>query len=413
MKNYIAGLACALSMFSVGCTAENVPPLTKEVFIASAEKRVKEAGLPGVAVAVVKPDGRYWATGFGYANLDTKKPMTENTVISIGSVSKTLTGTALMQLVEKGKVDLNGDINEYLSFKVENPKKPGKTITPRHVLTHTTGILDSDVYGSPVVYHFGGDNPVVLGDFLKDYLSVDGKYYSSDDNFAGTDPGEHYEYSNIVYGLAGHLVEAASGQAFNEYTKENIFKPLGMNATGWRYHEVNADDLGMQYERVGGDYPEEAMRGGEHDGWRAVVPYGLATYPDGGLRSSVSDLSHFLAAIMNDGSYKGARILSEETVKEMLTPQEFGAGKIKGQHELIDQGITFAMEPFVSMSEEWVLPGHSGSDPGTSTFMYFDPKRDVGVIFFTNSGMYKKEQMEAAQSITKDLFENAAAFIGK
>ena len=241
MKNKGISSLCVVAILGAayGGVVAGDSEYTIDTFVQAAAEHVQKSGLPGVAVAVVRPDGRYWATGFGYADIGAKKPMTENSIISIGSVSKTITGVSVMQLVEKGKIALNGDINDILSFNVKNPKQLGKTITPRHVLTHTSGLVDNEeIYGSPVSYHFGGDNPIELRDFLKDYYSPGHKYYSEDANFANTAPGANFEYSNVAYGLAGHLVEAASGQAFNAYTAEHVFKPLGMNDTGWKYSEV-------------------------------------------------------------------------------------------------------------------------------------------------------------------------------
>lgn len=383
--------------------------ITKDSFIKSAGERIEKAGLPGVAVAVVRPNGNYWAHGFGYADIASQKPMTEDTIIAIASISKTIAGAAAMQLVEKGDVNLNRNISNHLPFAVENPKQPGKTITLRHALTHTTGILDYDpVYNSDIVYHYGGDNPLELSSFVEDYLTPAGQYYSATNNFADTVPGSTAAYSNIVFGLVGTLIEHVSKQPFNEYTRDNIFKPLGMDASGWKYHEVNAANVGTQYVRTDSGYTPEQLQGKTYDGWRAVKPHGLATYPDGGLRTSVSDLSRFLATVMNGGAYKGARILSEKTIKNMLTPQTFETADGK-TYAHPDRGLVFGMRLIGDLR----VTGHTGSDPGVNTYMFFDPETKAGAIFFTNSSMYKEEQSDLAYSILKELLQNADAFVAK
>lgn len=406
------GVLCALSM--TACSEAAAPIKNKAEFIETATKIVAKSDAAGVAVAIVKADGSFWSRGFGYADIAAKKPMTDETVISIGSISKTMTGVAVMQLVEQGLIDLDGDINAYLPFKVINPKQPNHTITPRHVLTHTTGIIDYDaVYNGPAVYHFGGDNPIALGDFLKDYLVPGGQYYSVDDNFTDTAPGDSHSYSNVAYGLAGYLVEAVSGQLFHEYTRDHILQPLGMLSSGWKYSEVDAQKLGKQYGTADSPYEKSVgntLTGGVYKGLQAYKRYSLATYPDGGFRTSVSDLSHFLAAIMNGGVYNGTRILKAETLDAMFTPQRFGHDKIPNLRYLKDQGITFRIADASDFNFKGGYSiGHTGGDPGTDTFMHFDPTSRIGVITFINSDLGE----ESSENLIPLMFKNADIFFQK
>jgi len=408
IKKYF-GVLCALSM--TACSEAVVPIKSKAEFIEIAAQIVEESDAAGVAVAIVKADGSVWSHGFGYADIAAKKPMTDKTVISIGSISKTITGVAVMQLVEKGLIDLDGDINAYLPFKVVNPKQPNHTITPRHVLTHTTGIVDYDeVYNGPAVYYFGGDNPTALGDFLKEYLVPGGKHYSADNNFTDTAPGDRHSYSNVVYGLAGYLVESVSGQSFHEYTRDHILKPLGMFSSGWKYSEIDAQKLGKQYGTAGSPYEKtvgNTLTGGVYNKLQAYKRYSLATYPDGGFRTSASDLSHFLAAIMNGGVYDGVRILKAETLEAMFEPQRFGHDSIPNMWFLKDQGITFRIVDADDLNfESGVAIGHTGGDPGTDTFMRFDPTQKIGVITFINSDLGEV----ASEKIIPIMFKNADVF---
>jgi len=396
------------------CSQEDVDIIAKSTenyrddFIKAAAKLVEDSDTPGVAVAIIKGDGRRWTHGFGFEDLETKKPMTENTVISIGSVSKTITGVAIMQTVEKGLLDLDADVNEYLPFNLVNPKYPAGIITPRHVLTHTTGIVDnSTIYHSEIGYHPGGDNPIALGDFVKGYLTPSGKYYSESDNFMDTPPGDGYRYTNVGFGLAGHLVENVTSKPFNVFTRENIFQPLGMNSTGWMYSEVDEDLLGKQYGNKDGE-PQEALIGPAVGSWRAYRKYGLATYPDGGLRTSVSDLGNFLTAVMNKGSFNGKRIMEEATVDAMLAPQRFGHERIPNIRGIKDQAIAFVYEvPGMIGGPSWTRIGHNGGDPGTTTFMYYEPTTKTGIIYFTNSDILTRDQIHATQTIINSLVVHA------
>ncbi|MFT4670775.1 MAG: CubicO group peptidase (beta-lactamase class C family) [Pseudohongiellaceae bacterium] len=386
-----------------------------EKYSLSLEQRVLDANIPGIAISVVRADGSYWAAGYGYADLARRVPMTKDTVMSIASVSKTITGTAIIQLVENGKLDLDSSIDGYLPFKVINPNRADDKITLRHILTHTSGIVDNDaIYASEIVYHFGGDNPVSLEQFLEAYLIPGGQYYSAKNNFLSTQPGKRFEYGNIAYGLAGLVVESVSEQSFSDFTRQNILEPLEMNSSGWLYPEVKHLQIGKQYGREDGDYRDN-MVGDSIQGWRAYDRYGLATYPDGGFRTSVSDLSHFLAAIMNGGSYKGARILEQSVVDEMLMPQEFYGGRPPGFYDEYNggsQALAFAHQVIESNGLHFTTIGHTGGDPGTITFMGFDPERKIGVIIFINSDETKQSD-DLYESLIGELFSNHDKFLSK
>src|SRR5205085_7400589 len=143
--------------------------------------------------------------GYGYADVATRKPFTPDTVMNIGSISKTVTGVALMRAVQEGKLSLDADINRYLPFKVANPHHPGEPITLRQLATHTSGISDRwEVYKD--TYFYGGEPDETLGDFLRAYFTPGGKHYATD-NFLEAKPGTQREYSNIGAGLAGYIVE--------------------------------------------------------------------------------------------------------------------------------------------------------------------------------------------------------------
>jgi CubicO group peptidase (beta-lactamase class C family) len=265
----------------------------------------------GLGAAIIVDKKVVWTKGYGFADKARAVPFTPDTVMNIGSISKTFTGVAMMRAVQEGKLSLDEDINSYLPFKVSNPHYPNEIITLRHLATHTSGITDrSSVYLD--TYHYGGDAPEPLGKFLKSYFVPGGTYYSKD-NFLNVKPGTYREYSNIAAGLAGYIVEVAVGKKLNLYTKQHIFTPLRMNNTGWFLSEIVPAKHSKLYVA--------------QDGLTIPIPlYGLTTYPDGGVRTSVSDLSKFFIALLNDGVYEGTRILDKRSVEEMLRFQ-YTAGK--------------------------------------------------------------------------------------
>ena len=217
-------------------------------------------------------------------------------------------------------------------------------------------------------YHFGRDSPDSLGDFLKDYFAPGGKEYSKE-NFLPEKPGTHREYSNIAAALAGYIVEVAVGEKLNAYTRRIFFAPLKMDNTGWLLSDVDLAKHSTLYIAQGLAVP--------------IQPYGLTTYPDGGLRTCVSDLSKFFIALLGEGEYQGTRVLDSTSVAEMLRYLYSASNKpdnVKLSGEgAVNSGIFWATKADLTRM------GHSGADPGVVTMMIADRSADVAVIFFFNS----------------------------
>jgi CubicO group peptidase (beta-lactamase class C family) len=369
---------------------------------------MKANNIPGLGACIVKKDKLVWIGTFGWADIEGKKPMTEETIQNIGSISKTITATAIMQLWEKGKFDLDDDVNKYLPFPVRNPRFPEDPITFRQLLTHKSSIRDGPAYGQSYAC---GDPAVSLKDWIKGYLVPGGKYYSEEGNFHAWKPGtleippDSEAYTNVGFGLLGYLVEVIGGEDFSEYCKKNIFTPLGMKNTGWYLADVNLDNHAIPYTLI-----SERLRLPEGITLETFLPrygkekqaaktgdlfphclYSFFNYPDGLIRTSIRELSHFLRAYISDGVFENKRILSKETVRSMLSNSHFGHGL-----------CWFEMKQ-KSGDTAW---GHSGGDPGISTLMLFRPKDGVGVIVFFNCDTPGKAYGE----ILERLFEEAANY---
>lgn len=347
------------------------------------EDKLKESGMVGLGAAIIVNKEVVWIKGYGNADKDAGKPFTPNTIMNIGSISKTFTGVALMRAIEEKKLSLDEDINKYLPFKVINPFFPNEKITLRHLAIHTSGI--ADVYPTyDSVYHYGGDSPVQLGDFLKSYFEPAGKFYSKE-NFLNHKPGTYREYSNIGAALAGYIVEIVTEKKLNVYTKQQIFKPLKMDNTGWFFSEINMSNHSKLYEK-------------QNSTIKNIELYGEITYPDGGVRTSVSDLSKFFIALLNDGEYKGARILKKPSVEEMLRFHYTTTNK-PDNVELNEKNAGI----FWSTKLNTTRIGHGGSDPGVKTEMLSDLSKEVAVIIFTNTALPDKEMGKYFYGIYNEL----------
>ncbi len=348
------------------------------------EQQLAAAHMPGLSAMIVKNGRIVWSGTYGYSRVDLNKKVTSDTLFELASVSKTVIATAVMQLWEKGILNLDTDINTYLPFQVNNPNYPGAAITTRMLMTHTSSILDVDnVFLSEYV---PGDSPIALGQFLQDYLTPGGKYYSAELNYSKSAPGTASSYSNFGASLAAYIVEAITGIPFDQYCKTHIFQPLGMTETSYRFADLEKSRIAMPYgyRSITGDYH----------------PYGFLgcpLYPAGWVITSAPQLARHLLAFMQYGEYDRVRILEPATVEEMRRIQFPG----------IAPG--FGLFWYYKRLRAWELLGHNGGNYGVSTEMFFRPEDNVGVILLMN-GDWTVQNIPIIYDVEARLFREAARY---
>jgi len=249
--------------------------------------QLEHEDVAGATVAVVKDGKQLFTKGYGYADVKNKKLVgAEETLFRAGSVSKLFTWTAVMQLVEQGKLDLGKDVNEYLDFKI--PEAFGQPISLKNILTHTAGFEDQlkDFYTTD-------KRSPNLGDYLKTHIPK--RIFA---------PGTTPAYSNYATMLAGYVVERVSGQPFNDYIQQNIFKPLGMTRS--TFAQPLPPELAPLMSNgyvLASDEPKEFET--------------ISLFPAGGLSSSAADMSKFMLAHLQEGRLGAAQILKPETTRLM------------------------------------------------------------------------------------------------
>jgi CubicO group peptidase (beta-lactamase class C family) len=255
---------------------------------------MKTYHIAGATFSLVKDGEIFFAKGYGYADVKNRKSVkAETTLFRPGSVSKLFTWTAVMQLVEQGKLDLNADVNTYLKdFKV--PDTYPEPITLTHLLTHTPGL--EDVWGGMAAR--SADDLVPLDKFLADKMPP-----------RFLPPGKITAYSNYGTALAGYIVQEISGMPFEDYVEENIFKPLDMQYCTFRQPLPShlAGDMSVGYSYKDGLFKAEEFE----------FINGMA--PAGSLSASAKEMAKFMIAHLQNGKYGEKRILKEETAKLMRT----------------------------------------------------------------------------------------------
>jgi len=248
--------------------------------------QLSQTDIAGATVSIVKDGKLLFAKGYGYADVQKKQFVSgPETLFRPGSISKLFTWTAIMQLFEQGKLDLDRDVNDYLDFKI--PEAFGKPITLKNIMTHTPGFEEQikDLFttaGTPK-----------LGEYLKTHIPA--RIYP---------PGTVPAYSNYATALAGYIVERVSGRLFEEYIAENIFKPLNMTRSTFAQPLPSslAPSISGGYQ-LGSD-PAQAFE--------VINPF-----PAGSLSSSATDMAQFMMAHLQDGQLGGAHILKPETARLM------------------------------------------------------------------------------------------------
>ena len=203
-----------------------------------------------MGVAVVKDGKLTLSRGFGDADIENHVSYSSQTIQPIGSVSKLFIGAAIVKGIELGYFTLETDINDVLPFKLTNPFHPHASVRIKHLVSHTSGITDSDLFWSNCYFiaDTGGQDQgtrhltevftanegtcptleVLITNYFKE-----GMPWNSKDNYLNVLPGSTYEYSNIGSSLAAYLVELKSGLPFNKFCEEHLFKPLGMSHSYW------------------------------------------------------------------------------------------------------------------------------------------------------------------------------------
>ncbi|MGE5250582.1 MAG: serine hydrolase domain-containing protein [Bacteroidota bacterium] len=321
-------------------------------FFASA---MQEYHIAGAAVAVVKDGRLFFAKGYGYADLADGLPVDpEKTMFRIGSNTKPFTWTAVMQLAEQGRVDLDADVNTYLDFRV--PATFSQPITLKHLMTHTSG------FGERWIGSMVSDDSELISE--REWLSsnMPARLFV---------PGTSVAYSNYNAMLAGYIVSRVSGQPYSRYIQEHILDPLGMShsTAAWTVPPGLLANLSGGYAYVDGTLQPFPVYKGQ-----------LAAFPSGAVQASVTDMARFMIAHLDGGSY------SDETIHEGRILQESTVARMREVPYPIDprlRGMTYA---FADMSDNgvWVL-GHQGYAPPMGSLMLLLPDQDMGIFLAVNT----------------------------
>lgn len=312
--------------------------------------KIKELSIPGAALVIVEGDQIVHLQGFGVAD-GSGRPVKQQIPFFTGSTGKSFTSLAIMQLVEAGKINLDAPVQTYLSwFRVADADASAR-ITVRQLLNMNSGIPQS--IGQEQIANFDLRDSAIENN-VRALVNVD----------LIAQPGQRYEYSNANYVTLGMIIQAVSGQSYESYITEHIFKPLDMQNSFASKTEAEQAGLVVGYQKWFG-IPVASPD----------LPFSRGSLPAGQLTMSIEDFGHYLIAQLNDGSYEGVSVLSPTGIAELHHPEVQTSGN----------DDFYAMGWEVQQYQDVQVIGHNGAVPGYTTGMFLVPEKDLAIALVMNT----------------------------
>lgn len=359
----LSGALAGAATLVMSCASRPAKPTLFDELDAKITAGMKAYGIPGVAVGVWT-GGREYIKGYGVTNVDHPVPVDGDTVFRIGSTTKTFTGTAIMRLVDAGKLSLDAPVRRYLpDFAVADPEVSA-AVTLRQLLNHTSGWLGDDVQD------FGNGDDALA------------RYVASLTRLPQLNPpGAVFAYNNAGLAVAGRIVEVVSGTTYESAVQNLLLNPLQLGHTHFFTDELTGLSVAAPHNVVDG---------------KPVVDNGFWAFPrscnpTGGLISSVRDQLRYARFHLGDGTApNGARLLGEQALQSMRANP--GAGGTL-QVELTGMGVAWMLRP---SAEDKLIVQHGGTWSGQRSGFFMVPARDFAMTLLTNS--------EGGAQLAVDLF---------
>ncbi|WP_430409780.1 serine hydrolase [Kordia sp.] len=348
MKKLLTVIICLCFLF--GCkkeTKKNLSP--KALQIKNALLKQKDHfDAPGIAFGLIKNDTILYADAHGVKSLDTNEPLTSRSLFHMASVSKPFVATAIIQLVEQGKIDLEEKLTHYLPYYTMEDERY-KDITIKHMLTHTSGI--------PNINDYEWDKPQYDDGAVERYAR------SQKDVKLDFTPGEKFNYSNPAFDILCDVIAKVSDRTFEEYMKENIFKPIGMKNSTFFKHEV-PKDLATKPHILGDSLQMIVSE---------IYPYNRIHAGSSTLHSNVEDMLLWAQVYLNKGTINGKQIFSKKSY-DLLTSIYTYNGKNKVH-----------LSWFSGKLNDIPIYYHSGQDTGYNSFFGFMPEKNLAFVMMVNA----------------------------
>ncbi|MHA1719923.1 MAG: serine hydrolase domain-containing protein [Promethearchaeota archaeon] len=326
-------------------------------------EEMSKARVPGLSIGIIIDNKLAYVKGFGRRNIEKNLPMTANTLFGIGSVSKSFTALAIMQLVEQGKINLDDPVKKYIDYRLGFDKNP---ITIHNLLSHSSGV--PNLFGSTdtlfnITHEFSYFLPI--GDLSDFFLHL-----NNAQNFVKFKPGTHYFYNNDHYSCLDLILRNVSGLSLAEYMKEHVFKPLEMDRTTYNEDEFKKDP---QNDIMTGYIEKSATKSLQ----AAPFPFNELLNGPGGIISSINEMANYMIMLLNEGKYNGKQILKKESIDKLWTRAiGMGSQDIKDPHYCYG----WVREKFLDET----LIHHDGNVMVSSAYCALIPDKKIGIVIGEN-----------------------------
>ena len=327
-------------------TKSSSPASKFKTLSAYIQKEMKRLKVPGAAIGVYYK-GKEWTNGFGVTSVEHPLPVTPDTLMQVGSISKTFTGTMLMMFAEQGKIDLDATVRTYLPDLKLADESVVEKVTLRHLLTHTGGWVGD-------YFNDFGNGDDALDKMVKDIAKL-----------PQVQPlGTIWSYNNTGFNIAARVVEVVAGKPYEKTLQEMLLDPLSLNMT-----YLYPSDILFTHRFVVGHYTEAKKV-------KVARPWavGRATNGVGGIVSTVKDLLAYARFHMGDGKVKDKRIIQKKTLEAMRKKQVFAGGRG-------DMAITW----FIRYADDLTVYAHGGGTHGQQAYFFYIPEKDFALAILTNS----------------------------
>lgn len=365
-------------------------------------------GVLGMSVTVIKDKGISYSQGFGIRDVGRNLPVNDSTLYRIASISKMVTGIAFMQLYERGLINLDADISNYLGFQFRNPAFPNDIITTRQVISHTASLRDGNGYDNFLSASYNQTPPPNISTLFL----PGGTYYNVEVwNSSKAPAANYFQYGNVNFAVIGTLVEKLSNKRFDIYCRENIFIPLGMDASFNVQDIVGFNNLAALYRKNGGNWVAQA------DNYNGIKPApinlgqyvigsnGLMFGPQGGLRTSANDLSKILTALLNGGKYGDTRLLNDSTATLLRKMNWTYNGSNGNNYYGIFNSYSYGQHKTTELLQTETMYGHPGEAYGLISDAYYSFDRRYGIVFITNGGQWGYGAYSGWYDVEEDVFQ--------
>lgn len=330
---------------------------------------MREAKIPGYGIAVIRDEETLYVEGFGARDPARNLPATPDTLYGIGSCTKSFVAMGIMQLVERGKLDLGDPASEHIPLEIG---LPGKPVTIHHLLTHSSGIPSLASSTVALQRGIGLDTGVPWGGVKDFYRLVNGAQEE-----IAADPGERFFYNNAAYRMLGHVIQEVSGEAFHDYIAENILAPLGMERTTLVREEYERDPDRMipHWKKTDGtivptDFPYPNVVDNPDFSFIAAA---------GGIISSVTELANYLTMNVNGGRFGEVRLLSQESMDKI---HSLHIDRPPGHYGRFGYGYGWSITQDFQGHK---MVSHGGSILVSTAHLAFIPELKIGVAQAANS----------------------------